>query len=110
MVTRFGACLRIGDCWLLAAMSSLCQYPNLFHKVVPQDQGFTAAEGYCGAFRFNFWTFGEWKEVVIDDKLPTNNGRLMFMHSPEKNEFWAALMEKAYAKYVYTPTSSQKVP
>jgi len=88
-----------GDCWLLAAISCLSQYENLMKKIIPPGQGFTPAEGYCGIFRFNFWVFGKWKEVIIDDCLPTFNGRLVFMHSPDKNEFWTALMEKAYAKY-----------
>jgi len=69
------------------------------YHVMPPDQGFRSAEGYCGLFRFNFWVFGKWKEVIIDDYLPTKNGRLAFMHSREKNEFWTALLEKAYAKY-----------
>jgi len=80
-------------------MSSLCQYPDLLHRVIPPDQGFSGKEGYCGAFLFNIWEFGNWREVVVDDRLPTQKGRLVFMHSPDKNEFWAALMEKAYAKY-----------
>jgi len=83
----------------LAAISCLCGYPDLLRRVIPDGQGFSAASGYCGIFRFNFWVFGKWKEVVIDDLLPTKNGRLLFMHSPEQNEFWSALMEKAYAKY-----------
>ena len=101
MIDRQISCIATGDCWLLAAISCLSQYPNLLKRIIPEGQGFTSAEGYCGIFRFSFWVFGKWKEVIIDDLLPTFNGRLVFMHSPEKNEFWTALMEKAYAKYEF---------
>ncbi|KAF6776502.1 hypothetical protein AHF37_03937 [Paragonimus kellicotti] len=69
---------------------------NLFEQIVPEDQSFTSE--YCGLFRFHFWHYGEWKEVVVDDRLPTVRGSLIYIHSTEKNEFWSALMEKAYAK------------
>ncbi|XP_064458615.1 calpain-9-like isoform X2 [Ornithodoros turicata] len=88
---------ELGDCWLLAAISCLSNTARFLDRVVPSDQGFGA--GYCGLFRFRFWKFGEWTEVIIDDRLPTHRGRLVYMHSSDPSEFWAALLEKAYAKF-----------
>ncbi len=95
-ITLTFPCFIKGDCWLLAAVANLSLYEDLMEQVVPSDQDFDA--GYCGLFRFHFWRYGEWMEVVIDDRLPTRNGRLIFMHSTDKDEFWSALLEKAYAK------------
>ncbi|XP_040195924.1 calpain-5 [Rana temporaria] len=93
---------QVGNCWFVAACSSLASREVLWQKVIPnwkeQEWNTEKPENYTGIFHFNFWRFGEWIDVVIDDRLPTINNELIYCHSNEKNELWCALVEKAYAK------------
>ncbi|NWW74941.1 CAN5 protein, partial [Climacteris rufus] len=93
---------KLGNCWFVAACSCLALRKSLWQQVIPdcEEQEWDPRNPgkYAGIFRFRFWRFGEWTEVVVDDLLPTQNGELIYCHSNVTNEFWSALLEKAYAK------------
>ncbi|XP_029972334.1 calpain-1 catalytic subunit-like [Salarias fasciatus] len=86
----------LGNCWFLASAATLSFQDFILKQVIPLDQTFD--NDYCGIWHFRFWRFGIWVDVIIDDKLPTINGQLIFVHSTDPAEFWPALLEKAYAK------------
>uniref|UniRef100_A0A915KDW4 Calpain catalytic domain-containing protein n=1 Tax=Romanomermis culicivorax TaxID=13658 RepID=A0A915KDW4_ROMCU len=92
----------LGNCWFVAACAALTRHKTLWSKVIPealeQEWDKNKPERYCGIFHFCFWRFGHWVDVVIDDLLPTRNGELIFARSTTLNEFWSALLEKAFAK------------
>lgn len=90
---------KLGDPWFVSAISLLYQCKGLFYRVVPADQSFDSSE-YAGIFRFRIWWFGQWQEVVIDDRLPINpvTNRLVFIQPLFGCVYWPALLEKAFAK------------
>ena len=87
---------------LFPMMTSTSATPCLCFQVIPdwkeQEWDTEKPQSYAGIFHFRFWRFGEWVDVVIDDRLPTVDGNLVYCHSNDSNEFWSALVEKAYAK------------
>lgn len=102
VVDGFGRCDMdqgyIGNCWFIAGAVGIMQNEKLFAKVVPHDQGFS--DNYNGMFHFRFWLYGEWIDVVVDDRLPYwPDGRLLYCSNKQQpNEYWSPLLEKAYAK------------
>ena len=84
---------QLGDCWFLAGLAGLSK-TKFLERVVPKEQ----PDAAVGKYYFNFYHYGHWTEVYVDDYLPTKYGQLIYLSSKSKNEFWSALMEKAYAK------------
>ncbi|XP_071377859.1 calpain-2 catalytic subunit-like isoform X2 [Centroberyx affinis] len=87
---------NVGNCWFLSSIGALTFRKTLMAQVVPLDQSFK--NDYAGIFHFRFWRCGKWVDVVIDDLLPTRNKEPVSVSSRSGNEFWAPLLEKAYAK------------
>ncbi|XP_018423585.1 PREDICTED: calpain-13-like [Nanorana parkeri] len=87
---------EIGDCWVLAVVGALTLHRRFLENVIPKDQEFT--HKYAGIFHFRFWQYGEWVDVVVDDRLPLLHGKYLSVQPRSSNEFWPSLLEKAYAK------------
>ncbi|KAK3552074.1 hypothetical protein QTP70_032615 [Hemibagrus guttatus] len=87
---------ELGNCWFLAAIGAITFQKDILNQVIPDNQSF--GEDYAGIFHFRFYRNKRWVDVVIDDQLPTLNGKLIFVNCKTSNEFWPALLEKAYAK------------
>ncbi|CAD5230339.1 unnamed protein product [Bursaphelenchus okinawaensis] len=89
---------QIGDAWFLPAVTLVASRPDLIEKVFDVNQSFEK-EKYTGMFKFKFWLYGEWVNIVVDDRLPVNGKNLMFCGVNDEG-FWMALLEKAYAKLI----------
>ena len=55
---------------------------------------------YNGSFEFYFFGSNTWTKIKIDDRLPFNvdKNESLFCVSSNKEEFFPAILEKAYAR------------
>jgi hypothetical protein len=88
----------LGDCWLLAGLAALAEFPtaitNLFKQKTPSPDGKYEIRIYNAPLR-------KWEAVVIDDMIPVDaaTGKPIFTQ-PQGNEMWVLLIEKAVAKWM----------
>lgn len=92
------------NCWLLSTLGNIALYPEVLERIIPDNQTFEGPT-YNGKFTFNFNLYGSWVKVTIDDRIPvikypfpSKKMKIYGCRSENPNEFWSALLEKAYAK------------
>nr|XP_037285831.1 calpain-5-like isoform X2 [Rhipicephalus microplus] len=93
---------RPANAWFITVCTVLIHDQELLAKVFPdaKKQEWRAGKKHPGVFRFCFWLLGSWIEVLVDDHLPVVEGTLYGCRSQAASEFWAPLLEKAYAKFL----------
>ena len=84
----------LGDCYFLASIASLTQYPKLIYQIFKTKN--INNEGY---FELIIFIDGKFQIVIVDDYLPINikNKKICF-GKPYNNEIWICILEKACAK------------
>lgn len=105
----------LGDCWMLAAASSLAEHGSRIEKLFANVEAGSVDFNEDGFYVFEFFLLGEPKYITIDDRLPCNDvgegdwfGETgtqydPFMAGPSDNGgMWFPLLEKAYAKFTKT--------
>jgi hypothetical protein len=91
----------VGDCWLLATMACIAEFPNAVESLFCGQTGTSP----IGKYRIRLYDLDKrsWEVVTIDDFIPCKREgdvlRPLFA-IPNGNQMWAALLEKAMAKFV----------
>lgn len=82
---------QIGDCWLISAMASLAEYPDCI-------QGLISEEGDHYVVNLFSYAEGRFVPVEINDKVPAEGGKPVYVAPTKQGEIWPCLIEKAFAK------------
>eukprot|EP00347_Sterkiella_histriomuscorum_P016663 403352333 len=82
----------LGDCYFLSCLSVLAENPQRIRRLFVTDQ-----INEYGVYGVRICKNGEWREIVIDDRIPCQRGEPAFSKAIG-NELWVPLMEKAWAK------------
>jgi len=90
----------LGDCYFLAALSSLALKPERIQKIFSNTE-YPAS----GTFMVNFYRKGYPVKVIVDDRLPLYPNpagkyvdQLFNSKMSPNNAWWSVILEKAYCK------------
>ncbi|KAK0542753.1 cysteine protease [Tilletia horrida] len=97
----------VSDCSLVAALQVAAEYDSRWASKIataamhPRDGADRAAASKDGIYHVKLWFNGGARRVVIDDMLPCfPNGELIGASSNQGDQYWPALVEKAFLKVV----------
>ncbi|CAG0923408.1 unnamed protein product, partial [Notodromas monacha] len=97
---------ELGDCWFLSACAAVARESSIVTAVFREHAADPhACKNSSGILGLQFWRYGTWEPVTIDDRLPcivNEDGKtykLLFARCGNPDEFWLPMIEKAYAKY-----------
>jgi hypothetical protein len=86
----------LGDCYFLAALSSLAEVPERI-----TDRFLTKVKNDSGIYAMTFFVNGIETPVIVDDFLPCYElepSKPAFGTSSDSGELWVSLLEKGWAK------------
>lgn len=66
---------KLGNCYFLSSLSALAERGERVQRLFMSTE---QNEKHCFAIALN--VCGDWELVIVDDKFPTNNGRITFSH------------------------------
>lgn len=86
----------LGDCWLLAALTCIADFPGHVKSLFRPSQ-WTAA----GRYEVRLYDLtGGWQTVVVDDRIPCRPGsRWPLFSRVHRGGSWVCILEKALAKF-----------
>ena len=92
---------NLGDCWFLAAASSIAEFQGRMEKVFLNDKNESnSALNRPGIYGVNLFTLGVPHTVIVDDYLPLHSdNRTLFAKPGDDSSLWVVILEKAFAKY-----------
>jgi len=84
----------LGDSWLLGALGCLSTRRDLLDVIIA-----SVHNRLKGIYTLRFYKRGQWKNVVIDDRIPCDESDVpLYARSRDPQQIWVMLVEKAYAK------------
>ena len=84
---------RLGDCWLMCALSACAEFPGLIKKLFPDG-----TKHANGLYRVKLCLGGTWRTLTIDDFFPCDAHGGPVYSRAKHEELWVLLLEKAHAK------------